>query len=269
MVKSEVGKPRGILNPNAGGKEFRHSRLAPSQDLGFFVAHYWIVAWDLRSQAPHLAETLPHPSVHLVLEKDNSKIVGVMTGKFSRLLEDQGLVFGIKFRPGAFYPFVKSPVSKYTDRLVSLQEVFDVDSKALEAAILPLDEEGKMVERAEDFLRERLPEPDEKVALINRIVEEVIADREIVKVDGLVNRFRINKRNLERLFNRYVGVSPKWVIKRYRLHEAVEQMAEGKVVEWPKLALDLGYFDQAHFIKDFKAIVGKSPTEYARNCRRG
>lgn len=46
-------------------------------------------------------------------------------------------------------------------------------------------------------------------------------------------------------------------------------MAEGKVVEWPKLALELGYFDQAHFIKDFKAIVGKSPTEYAKDCRRG
>ena len=80
MTKSEVGKPRGILHPQASGEEFQHARLAPAPDLGFFIAHYWIVGWDLRGQAPRLAETLPHPSVHLVFEKDKSRLVGVMTG---------------------------------------------------------------------------------------------------------------------------------------------------------------------------------------------
>jgi AraC-like DNA-binding protein len=55
------------------------------------------------------------------------------------------------------------------------------------------------------------------------------------------------------------------VIKRYRLHEVVEQLASGAVMNWTQLALALGYFDQAHFIKDFKAILGKSPAEYAMN----
>jgi AraC-like DNA-binding protein len=69
---------------------------------------------------------------------------------------------------------------------------------------------------------------------------------------------------LQRIFSQYVGVSPKWVIKRYRLHEAAEQLAGGEVVDWPKIALELGYFDQAHFIKDFKTIVGESPAEYIK-----
>ena len=51
---------------------------------------------------------------------------------------------------------------------------------------------------------------------------------------------------------------------RYRLHEAVERMTSGEAVDLPRLALDLGYFDQAHFIKDFKAMVGRAPGEYAR-----
>ena len=64
--------------------------------------------------------------------------------------------------------------------------------------------------------------------------------------------------------SRYVGVSPKWVIKRNRLQDAAEQLAGG-AVSCAQMALELGYFDQAHFIKDFKSIVGKSPAEYARS----
>ena len=65
-------------------------------------------------------------------------------------------------------------------------------------------------------------------------------------------------------FQRYVGVSPKWVIQRYRLHEAVVEIERGHPVDWKRLSLDLGYFDQAHFIKYFKTLVGRSPNEYVR-----
>jgi len=58
-------------------------------------------------------------------------------------------------------------------------------------------------------------------------------------------------------------VSPKWVIKRYRLHEVAERLAGGEVVDWPGMVVELGYSDQAHFIKDFKTIVGSTPGEYA------
>jgi AraC-like DNA-binding protein len=64
-----------------------------------------------------------------------------------------------------------------------------------------------------------------------------------------------------------VGVGPKWVIKRRRLHEAVQRMEAGEPVDWPGLARELGYFDQAHFIHDFKAMVGRTPAEYARAQR--
>ena len=71
------------------------------------------------------------------------------------------------------------------------------------------------------------------------------------------------------IFSRYVGVGPKWVIRRYRLHEAAARVAEGGRVDWPALALDLGYVDQAHFIKDFKAIVGRAPAAYAKDMGVG
>lgn len=265
ITNPEISKPAGILNPKAGEKRFRLSRYLPSHDLAFFVEHYWIVRWDLRGREPYLQETLPHPCVHLVIERGRSGVVGVMTGKFSYLLADEGRVFGVKFRPGAFHPFLKSRVSSLTNGAVGLRDAFGVEGGALEDAILSVDDEGEMVELAEDFICERLPERDENVAAVNRIVDSIVADREITKVDDLASRVDMSKRSLQRLFSNYVGVSPKWVIRRYRLHEAADRLAGGEAFDWPNMALDLGYFDQAHFIKDFKAIVGVSPAEYARN----
>jgi hypothetical protein len=218
-------RPNGILNPRAGEQKFRLVRHAPAEDLASFVARYWIASWDLRGQAPYLQENIPHPCVNLVVEQDKSSIYGVTTGRSEKLLKDSGRVFGVKFRPGAFYPFVKRPVSQLNDSSLSLQAVFGVDGQELEEAVLPVADEGRMVEVMENFLRQRLPERDEMVAVINRIVEGIIAEREITKVDDVVRRFHISKRTLQRLFSRYVGVSPKWVIKRYRLHEAAGQLA--------------------------------------------
>ena len=260
-----VGKPRGILNQKAGEKRFSLSLHPPSHELGFFVEHYWIVRWDLRGREPYLQETLPYPCVHLVIERGRSRIVGVVREKFSYLLTAKGFVFGVKFRPGAFYPFVKSPVSGLTDTTVELRDVFGTEGQALEEAVLSREDEGEMIELTEAFIRDRLPERDENVATINRIVEYIAADREITRVEDLAGRFNLSKRTLQRIFKRYVGVSPKWVIRRYRLHEAAERLANGEAVDWPNMALDLGYFDQAHFIRDFKAIVGTSPAAYAKS----
>ncbi len=264
MARSVAGQARGLLNPKAGERNFRLSRFLPADDLRFFVEHYWIVTWDLSGQEPYLSENLSYPSVHLVIQKDNSKIFGVVTGRFCYLVKDKGRVFGVKFRPGAFYPFVKTPVSRFTNSTLSLSDVFGSDGPALERVILALEDEAMMIEAAENFIRQRQPEHDENIVMINKVIDFIIADGTITKVDDVTERLKLNKRGLQRLFHQYVGVSPKWVIQRYRLQEAAEKLARGEVEDWPGLALDLGYFDQAHFIKDFKSIVGKTPGEYAR-----
>lgn len=263
-MKSTMGKPRGVLNLKAGEKKFSLSRHMPSSELSFFVERYWVVSWDLRGQEPYVQETLPYPCVNLVFEQGQTRVYGVETGKFARLLEGKGRVFGIKFKPGAFYPFVKAPVSRLTNSSVDFQDVFGVDCNALEAAILAQEDEGEMVQLAEHFLHERLPERDEHVRIINEIVDYIIAHQEITKVEDVVSQLDMNKRTLQRLFRQYVGVSPRWVIKRYRLHEVAERLAERGVVDWPGIVVELGYADQAHFIKDFKAIVGRTPGEYVK-----
>jgi AraC-like DNA-binding protein len=244
--------------------EFQRSRHLPAHNLAFFIDYYWIVKWDMRGQGSYLSETLPQPCVHLVFEKHQSRLVGVVSRRFSRLLEDTGHLFGVSFKPGAFYPFLRAPISVLTDTSMNFFDVFHMHSETLEEALFSQEEEAKMIALVEQFLCERVPEKDEQVVLINEMVDRIRENREITSVDHLVNHFHRSKRTLQRLFRCYVGVSPKWVINRYRLQEAAEQVAQSKVVDWSKLALDLGYFDQAHFINDFKQIIGKTPAQYAK-----
>lgn len=259
-----IGKPRGILSRSGASGRTWHRRHLPSDELQYFVEHFWLVSWDFRGEEPYLVETLPHPSVHLVIEKGSARVGGVMRGKFSTLLAEEGRVFGIKFKPGAFHPFLGAPVSTLTDRQIPVVDLFGDDGKDLEDEIVREEDDGSMVAIAERFLRARLPERDANVELVGNLVERILDDRSITKVEELAELAGMNTRTLQRLFSRYVGVSPKWVIQRYRLHEAVEQLAPGVPIDWPKLALDLGYFDQAHFIRDFKGIIGVPPSEYVR-----
>jgi AraC-like DNA-binding protein len=261
-MEAESGKIKGILNPKEGEKKFTLLRYLPSPDLRFFVQRYWIIRWNLPE--PYVQEELPYPCVNLGIERGKTGIYGVVTKKADYRLEGKGLVFGVKFRPGAFYPFLKAPVSTINDSYLSLEESLGVDTTKLEDAILSREDDAEMISIMENILRVRLPEEDENVIEVNRIVDYIIAHRDITKVDDVVRRLNINKRTLQRLFSQYVGVSPKWVIKQYRLHEAADQLADGEAVNSVKVALSLGYFDQAHFIKDFKLNVGSTPVKYAR-----
>lgn len=220
----------------------------------------------MRETGPLVQENLPFPSVHLVFEKGNTKIFGVVSGKFSKALEGKNRVFGIKFRPGAFYPFYRKPISGFTDKTLTLEEVFGIPSLPLEEEVFSMDSEEELVRFAEKFLYERLPEEDKIVETINRIIEEISNKREIVKVEDIVEFSGLNKRTLQRMFQQYVGVGPKWVINRYRMFEILDRVSE-RTTDWADLALELGYFDQSHFIKDFKRMVGLSPEEYSKKKR--
>jgi AraC-like DNA-binding protein len=125
-----------------------------------------------------------------------------------------------------------------------------------------------MIEASNAFFRVRLPAPDPKIDLAAKIVRLIVERREIKTVADLKANTGIGIRKLQRLFSEYVGVSPKWVIRRNRLHEVVGILNSGAQPDWPQVALELGYFDQAHLINDFKSIVGFPPAEYQKLSTR-
>jgi AraC-like DNA-binding protein len=264
----EVGRARGILRRPLPAGKLSHARRSPPPDLAYWIAHYWMITWDVRGHAPHLAESLPHPNIHVVFERDSSVVSGIQTRKFSRLLEGRSQVFGIKFKPGGFRPFLKSSVSSLADRTVPASRIFGKAIEALTAILASSRKESEKVSAANAFFRARLPEPDDTVLLAGQLVARILAEPHIKTVNDLATRTGISKRSLERLFNDYVGASPKWVIRRYRLHELMEKFDSRAQPDWAQLALDLGYFDQAHLINDFKSIVGYTPTQYQSQLAR-
>lgn len=215
------------------------------------------------------AFVLPDPSVHLIVEDEISGIFGPARGRFSRLVEGAGWAFCVKFRPGAFYPFLGSPVSGLKNRTVAIPAVFGTSGQALETALRAAGDVEEQIEIVEDFLCSRRPAPDDRVPLVHQIIACIVADGEITRSSDLEARFNLTRRTLQRFFSRYVGASPSWVIRRYRLHDAVDRLERGEIVDWPALAAGLGYFDQAHFIKDFKAMIGVTPGKFLLRMSKG
>lgn len=265
-VRVKHDPPRGILNRRPEQARDGLARFWPSSDLAPFVEHYWVVRWDLAE--PLVAETVPHPSVHMVLESSGrAELFGVMRTKFSRVLEGRGRVLGTKFRPGGFRPFVRAPVSTFTDRRLPLGEVFGPGAAGLCERVLSHDDDRDAIAVVEAFLRGFEACADEDMALAGRVAARVADDRAITRVERLAREFGTGLRRLQRVFGEYVGVSPKWVIQRYRLLDAAERVAAGRFVDWADLALDLGYADQAHFGRDFRTVTGLTPGEYAAEPR--
>ncbi len=263
MQVPETATRRGILHPQEGAAHFRLTRHRPAPDLAGLVERHWVVSWDLRGRPPYTSQVIPHPSVNLVIEPHGAHVYGVGTERFERRLEGAGKAVGTKFRPGGFYPFAGFPVAELTDASLPLGAVFGPAGDELGKRAAEANDPTALVEA---FLRERAPARDENVELLAWIIRQMLDEPHITRVDELAARHGMSVRSLQRLFRTYVGVSPKWVLQRYRVHEAAERMAEGRHGDWAELALELGYFDQPHFIKDFKALVGSSPAEYAAAC---
>jgi AraC-like DNA-binding protein len=240
----------------------RHRFLDPGADLTPFVAHYWAVTWDLRGQPPYRQLVVPYPDVHLSFVNGVARVRGVARGHVFRDLDGLGRVFGVAFRPGCFRPFLGSSVSGLTDRSVPASEVFGPDVP--EAAMASATDETAMWRVVERFLGANLPARDPVAEEVAGVVALVAAQPGITRVDDLAQRVSTSVRRLQRLFAEYVGIGPKWVIRRYRLHEITERMAAGERIDWARLAAELGYTDQTHLSRDFTSIVGESPTRYAQ-----
>ena len=240
------------------------ARHPPSAALAPFIAYYWRVRWDLTGGQPHVQETLPHPNTYLVFEDRRLMLSGVSTTKFARTLAGQGSVFGVKFRPGGLRPFLNAPVASVTDQVIAAADIFGDEAGTLEARLIDCRTEEDMVGACEAFLLGRTPRADGQMVLADQLVDRILRQPEIKTVEDLALQSGLGKRSLQRLFREYAGISPKWVIQRYRLHELVERLESGERLHWPDLALELGYCDQAHLINDFRSVTGYSPADYQR-----
>jgi AraC-like DNA-binding protein len=275
---------RGVLRPELAATRFQLARRPPSDGLAPFVDFYWILRWDLRGRGAHEQTILSHPSVNLAFEAGGAGIYGVDRRLFTRSLSGSGRVFGVRFRAGCFRPFWRAPISELTNRVVPAARVFGPEAEETRRAIMRADAfadtsadtlagtfdhaDAVMTEHAEALLLSVRPERDPAAEQAAELVARITGDPALRRVGQLAAASELSERSLQRLFADYVGVSPKWVMRRARLHEAAERADGGEVVDWAGLAADLGYADQAHLTRDFTATIGIPPTHYAAPAGR-
>lgn len=263
---STVEDTRGILNPYQGFRRFDLSRHEPSADLQPWVDRYWVVRWDLGPGERYEQEVLPHPSVQLAFEAHCATVHGVGTHRFVARLEGAGRVLGVKFLPGAFTAFSARPMVDLVDRVLPLGDVFGEPARAVAEQVVAEPDVAVAIERIEQLLSSLAPRRDPDAELVARLVAFVRGERSVTRSGALARHAGMSVRSLQRLFERHLGLGPKWIICRARVQEAADRVAAGQAIDWAGLAVELGYHDQAHLIHEFKAQVGFTPAAYAARC---
>ena len=257
--------PRGIVGVRLPDAPVTHERILPPAALEPFVAHFWSVCWALVE--PLTGETLPHPCVHVVFESneegERAEVTYVHTARFRRELRGRGWVFGVKFRPAASAGLsTGTAVAALHDRVVPLEQVFGDEGREWAKATLSTNELERQMHLATEFLAQRLRPLEPQAIRTRDLVERMERDRSLTRTRDVARALGVDVRTLERLFHKYVGATPKWVLCRYRLHEAAEQLKRPRPPSLAALAAELGYADQAHFARDFRRFIGRTPSAF-------
>jgi AraC-like DNA-binding protein len=267
---------RGILDPWLLRQRVQLTRYPAGPVLDGLVDRFWAVRWDLPPGTVHQQQVLTHPGANVSIGHANAaqgerepgpveaRLYGVARGLSTRVLAGQGWTVAALTWPGGLGAFITGSAAELTDRVVPLGQALGTDEAALLRQVTAEPDEAARVallaaalERAVDPERR---EPALSVAEVARLAE---SDRTVRRLGDLCERSGLGQRTLQRMFLQYAGVSPTWVIRRYRLLEAAETVREGTPVSWAEIAAALGYADQAHLTRDFRAAIGQTPAAYA------
>lgn len=274
-----VGAPGVVLHPAEFATRLRLTQAPGAPSVRRWVDKYWSVTWDLPAGVDHRSSTAPPPAINLTYEYGGVSRDGVVrpgwyvTGVISDRRFDVrqygiGGVIGIRFRPGAFTTLTGLAAHLLRNKVIPADEVLpgellaEPPAAALDSAESASAHLDALVEA---MTRAACPEPDlGSDPELDRLEAAlaVMADEHTLEVATLAEACGVSVRTLQRIFRRLVGVGPKWMLARARLHDAIARLDAGYAGPLADLATDLGWFDQAHFTRDFTALVGVPPSDY-------
>lgn len=242
----------------------------PAPPLGNFVEILWYCA-DYRATHRHEA-VLPTGSTALILPLQQQSttmpalVAGVHTGYVVIDTAALDSLLGVHFRPAGAFAFLGgAPVEEFRNQDVPLEavwtrgEVADLRERAALAATPAC--KFKVLEAA--LLARLAAGPSqESPSAVSYAVNRLERAPHIETVGSVADQTGLSTRRLGELFHRHVGIAPKVFcrIKRFRL--AVERMNAGSEIRWADLAADCGFYDQSHFLREFRDFSGMNPNEY-------
>jgi len=252
----------------------------PRPPLNNFVDLFWL--YDGYSPGPHSKERLmPDGSVELVinLKEDEARIYdredlarcerlpgAILAGPHSRFFvidtAQQDSVIGIHFKPGGAFPFFRLPADELHNLHVSLEDLWGVEARLLRERLLEAPTPEKKFQVIEDCLMAQAFKPLERHRAVGFALGLFRNIHTAPAMADVSDQIGISSRRFIQLFSGEVGLTPKLFCRVRRFQQVLQMIHRGDDCDWVDLAASCGYFDQAHFIHDFKAFSGINPTTY-------
>ena len=280
---------RGIVDPAAMLRLVQFARYPAGDELAGLVDWLWSVSWALPPGAVHHQQVLNHPAGHISigtlddagvpLDPPQGRVYGVLQGISERRLTATGWTVAARTSVGGLGALLGRSARWAADRQLTLAEAIPgLEAPAVVGGVAALDANPERVDLLRSALAELVARRDpalvaeaREVAAVADLVER---DRTLCRIEQLASVAGVSVRSLQRLFDRHVGASPSFVIRRWRIIEAAEaarHAAEhgGRWQGWARVAAELGYADQAHLARDFRRHLGVPPSTYVNRNLAG
>ncbi len=170
----------------------------------------------------------------------------------------------IAFKRGMAYPFFPFPMDEVSDAVVDADLIWGEDFGLLREQIAENKSSSKKFEIVEDFLIRAYLSRMIVNPCVEYAVNSIIAAPDATSIGRLTSKIGYSQKHFISMFRKQVGITPKSYLKIMRFQRTVELAERTDVVDWRQVALDAGFFDQAHFIHDFKHFSGFTPDEYLK-----
>lgn len=175
---------------------------------------------------------------------------------------DMVTTLGIQFKPGGGFPFLRMPASELRELCVPLDDVFGAGAASLRGRLLECAGPQQMFAVVEQWLLAHAAKGLEKHPAVayamRRFVEGALAQPLSSVLDGI----GYSQRHFNQLFADEVGLTPKRFLRVRRFQRVISSVAGMPFVDWADLALRCGYYDQPHFVHDFRGFCGLTPAAY-------
>lgn len=181
-------------------------------------------------------------------------------------IEPTGYVktFAIRFYPYGFANFVAVPIARLANTETPLEILFgEGPARELQHQIVNASSTSIRIEVVERFLMEKLAARNVVDRIVKETVDALSATKGGKSIAEILKNDPAKRRQLERKFTRQIGISPKQLGKVVRLQAALKMLYSGKADTLTRVAYESEYYDQAHFIKDFKEFTGTNPGDFA------
>src|SRR5215470_2559402 len=189
-------------------------------------------------------------------------IAGPHSGFFVIDTAEQDSVMGIHFKPGGAFPFFTEPASELHNQHVALEDLWGGEAQLLRERVLEAPTPQAKFQALETCLIEQAFKPLQRHRAVGYALGLFRNIHTAPAMARVSDQIGISSRRFIELFSNEVGMTPKLFCRVRRFQQVLQMIHRGDDCDWADVAAGCGYFDQAHFIHDFKAFSGINPTTY-------